>query len=153
MGAEELMDTVDLVNEKTIRKARARIDVVAMNLHRQLMRACELSDDPDMHLVDVWIFVDSSPQWGRGLQLLAITLDFAFGTNIIRRKCPLICIPGLDYAAKLVGTVWGLWLMVGPRLSTMKWFRGRVRACITDFGASKKVANAHCCFPAFTNQC
>ena len=68
-----------MVNEKTIRKARARIDVVAMNLHRRLMRLCEPSDDLDMRLIDVWIFVDSSPQWGRGLQLLAVTLDFAFG--------------------------------------------------------------------------
>ena len=79
-SAEELQGGVGILHSETLRRARIRLDTVAMLVLREyltgLMEASELSS---VNQVAFYMFVDSSPQWSQEMELLAVSFGHLCG--------------------------------------------------------------------------
>ena len=96
------------MNRETLRRARVRLDCVAMLIVRAFM-AMLTPDSVSLHL-----FIDESPQ-KRGRMLLASSLDVCHRVHEMRLLLPSVCLARgcLGTLGKLAGLVWQLFLSIG----------------------------------------
>ena len=133
----EVLGATAKVNAETLRQARTRLDIVCMNLFRQLWRL--LSDS-----VCVFLYLDSSPQAG-GVELFAVSFElWALDGSVpfMRRLMPVILLPRTfwDASGKLVALLWCIWLLVGPRPDDVLQFVRAIRSITTDLGTERMLA-------------
>lgn len=130
----ELMCGLQRVNREVLRRARVRVDCCDMLLWREFFRTLDLST------LDIFIFVDGSPQY-RGLEMFATTLDLFISGSIpfhVRLLLPVIALRRdfLDQTGKTVGLLWQLFLVAGSLLLQPLLFR--VRAILSDNGVERQ---------------
>ena len=82
---EAMMARLERTGAEIIRKARVRLDVVCMILHRCLIEKLFLMDAD----LSVYMFIDSSPQ-RRGMEMFAVSVDLVWGDRYERRLWPVI---------------------------------------------------------------
>jgi hypothetical protein len=124
-----------------IREARVRIDAVACKLFREFFST--LIGKP----LCIYIYIDSSPQW-RGLDMLAVSFDLVCmhsGTSVkFQRRFPFVSLEHgqHDHFGKLIGLVWVIWLVVGPRYDAMRAFCNGVVSLLTDAGVERAIVDS-----------
>ena len=125
------------VDAKILRQARVRLDAVAMLLYQAFFA----SSRADLEEMDVFLFVDGSPQW-RGRELYASTMDLLADGFYKRVLLPLLFLGqgSLDTIAKTVGLLWQVMLLTGA--NHLQALLGRVRAVLTDGGTERKIVTA-----------
>ena len=138
---EEMMARLEPYCRNTLREGRIRLDHVAMNIHREFITS---SLKTCAHLVDVYVYIDGSTQWGRNLELLACSYDIVINNECTSRMCPLvtICKQMLDSVGKQIGFIWLMWLSAGPDFLVTQLFLSRIRGVCTDVGVEKYSPNA-----------
>ena len=102
-----LSDDAAMVGYATLRKARVRLDGVAMMLWRRLIsQTLNVIGDANCTLC---LFADGSPQW-RGLELFAASYDFDDGSSLVRRLLPLTSLERtqLNTLGKTLTLLWQL---------------------------------------------
>ena len=60
----------------------------------------------------------------------------------------------LDAAGKSIALMWLVWLMVGPCIKRVRWFRCKVKAILSDMGVEHRIAKMNdftAEFPKFLN--
>ena len=126
---EELVERAGCYHFNTLKRARLRLDIVAMNLHRQWIK--ELLDPAggELEHVDIYIYADASPQWKRGLEYFAVSYDLFHRDKFYHRLFPLITMSKdmLGKIGKGISFTWASWLMAGPDFDTFTRFLSRVK--------------------------
>ena len=111
----EIVPSDDMTNKETLRKARVRLDLVAMLVFRHAY----------MQMSDPWFYVwcDASPQW-KGLEFFASSFDTLEGGRITRRQLPNMSLARGKQSAlhKTIALLWQGFLMVGPK-QLQSWCR------------------------------
>ena len=97
---EQMLARVSTYSPETLRRARVRIDIMAMSLNRDYLRHLLTSSLSDS--VDIYMYVDSSPQWRRQLDFFAVAFDVIVNGVCTRRLAPLTTIDMLDKVGKQV---------------------------------------------------
>ena len=113
---------------EVLRKARVRLDIVAMLFFRHIWKT--------FAEVDIYLYIDSSPQ-ARGLEMFAVSMDFFHrgpATSWERRLLPLISLDRdyLDQIGKSLALMWIIFLIVGPSAEQVIRFCDRVRCIVSD---------------------
>ena len=144
MPLHSVLEGLPTISYETLRRARVRLDCVAMALHRRLAHAIL---EHDAH---VYIWCDASPQW-RGLELFAATIEIFDGSGFHRRLAPLLSLEHsqLDASGKMLALLYQCWLMVGPRFGDLRRFCDRIRGICTDMGTERLLANMPDVVPDF----
>jgi hypothetical protein len=133
---QELKLRVPKLNPEIIRRARVRLDAVAM----LMFGAFFAKENPDN--ITIYIYVDGSPQY-RGYELYATSIDFVVSQQpgeapFVRRfLLPVVSLGReyLDVTGKALALLWQLYLMVGA--SGLQPLLARVRGVLTDSGTEK----------------
>ena len=130
-----LMRDLEDCNREVLRKARVRLDCVAMLLVRAFLKMLA-PESMSLHL-----FTDESPQ-KRGRMLLASSMDVCHQLHEGRLLLPMVCLARgcLDQMGKLAGLVWQLFLVIG--LTRLRKFCDTVRSVTTDMGTERLIATA-----------
>ena len=127
----------------TLRRARIRLDLVAMLAFRFGIRTLLLSGIE----FALFVFIDASPQW-RGRELYGGTLDIVVyreeGPSYSRHLLPVLNLGTLYRTTygKTVGLLWMLVLMIGPDYSTLRSVLMRIRALATDLGVAFRIRDS-----------
>ena len=121
----------DIINKETLRKARVRTDLVAMQVFRQLY--------PQLERPVFYVWTDSSPQW-KGLEYCASSFDTYNAGAFKRRLLPCMSLTRGRTSAvhKCLALLWQCFLMVGP--VQLQSFCRSIRAIITDMGVERLIA-------------
>ena len=124
------------INLELVRKARTRLDAVAMLTWRAIFAELDLSR--------VWfhLWVDGSPQF-RGREMFAMTVDIVIpGEMYVRRLLPCVSLRSsqMDALSKTVTLLWAIFLMFAPTDISLRAFCSRVRSMCSDQGAERKIA-------------
>ena len=130
----------------TLRRARVKLDSVAMLLYRMLFRCL-----PD--LISIYMYIDSSPQL-MGCEMFAASFEVFDPTGQLpfeRKLMPIIYLSReyLDVAGKTLASIWVIFLLVGPDYATVSKFCSRVVAICTDMGTERLIARATNMLPDF----
>ena len=133
-----------------IHRARVRLHCVALLLERRKWsHAVAVGLAPR-----VWRYLsaDASPQVG--LELFGTTFDTVTDGNFIDLARKFTTITSLGYGHcglvdKLMALLWQIWLMAGPKTSTMREWLDTVRGVTTDLGVEKELADAPDVLPCF----
>lgn len=143
-----LKANLQMVHHELLRRARVRLDSVAMLLFRQVWQETLRAVGEDK--VNIYVFADASPQW-RGLELFAGTVDVYDGQAFLRRLLPMVSLDRafMDTVGKALALLWQFWLMCGPGFQLLKSFCRRVRAITTDQGVERKIGQLPCILPEF----
>ena len=130
-----LVRQIPSCTSETLRKARVRLDCVAMLIVRAFM-AMLTPDSVSLHL-----FTDESPQ-KRGRMLLASSMDVCHRTHEMRMLLPNVCLARgcLGMLGKLAGLVWQLFLVLG--MTRLRAFCDAVLSVTTDMGTERLLATA-----------
>jgi hypothetical protein len=140
--------TTDLVkvDYSVLRRARVRLDAVAMLVRRGFWAAMLASGGDNLH---IYVFCDASSQ--RGAELFAATVDVFDGTNFRRWLLPCLALgPSfMDAMGETVALLWQIFLIVGPHFDHIRAFLRRVRSLTTDMGVERKIADAVDCLKDF----
>ena len=70
-GSEYLLKNLERLQGEYLRRARPRLDIVAMLLHRAMFVIFMRSSDLFVAEPDLYLYIDASPQWKRNLELFA----------------------------------------------------------------------------------
>ena len=139
------VDAADLIskkgyNKEVVRKARVKFDILAMHIWGAFFGQL------DLELVDIFLFVDGSPQY-RGKELFAASMDVFIRPDVpgdgdvehFRRLLPVVSISRgqLDTIGKTVTLLWQLTLMFGA--SKLPQILRRIRGILTDNGTERKI--------------
>ena len=124
------------INLELVRKARTRLDAVAMLTRRAMFAELDLSR--------VWfhLWVDGSSQF-RGREMFAMTVDIVIpGEMYERRLLPCVSLRNsqMDALSKTVTLLWAIFLMFAPTDISLRAFCSRVRSICSDQGAERKIA-------------
>lgn len=140
-SAQALKESIQRVAPELIRRARVRVDVVAMLLRRQYFEKLRTSTNTLGQQPHIYLFCDASPQWGQGLELFSISIELVVGGVFERHLMPLLILPGtmLDAEGKTICPLWGIFLIVGPSFLAMRWFLNCVEGITSDQGAERKI--------------
>ena len=142
----QLMQSLPNASYTTLRKARIKLDCVAMMLWRDFWRVLlhERASSLSVH-----IFCDSSPQ--RAAELFACTVDIFDGEKFWRCFLPALALDPtmLDGTGKTVALLWACWLIVGPAWGDMKSFCQRVVSITTDMGVERNIGGMVDMLPEF----
>lgn len=138
-SVHELTKNLVCVPAEVLRRARVRLDCLAMLLFRKLW--AQMCQD-NMAGLSVYLFTDASPQW-RGLEMYASTVDIFDGANIMRKMLPMVSLERdfMDTVGKTFAILWQSFLMVGPTVGMMRAWCSRVRAVTTDQGVERFIVN------------
>lgn len=148
-SADRLVAGLPRVHPEVLRKARVRLDCMAMVLFRSFWQAQVQQLGIGM-LPNIYIFADASPQW-RGLELYASSFDMLIGATIAHRLFPMLSLDKdlLDAAGKCLALVWQIFLLAGPSYFFVRLFCSRVRSITTDQGTERKLADFAQVLPGF----
>ena len=121
---------------EVLRKARVRLDCVAMMCWRRLFSTMDLSS--------TWfqLWIDGSPQW-RGREMLAMSFEVVVPGEYYQRKLfPVVALRSsqLDACSKAMCLLWAIFLLVGPSAAAVRQFLSRVRCIVSDCGVERKIA-------------
>lgn len=127
-----------------LRRARVRLDCVAMLLNRRLWTSIVRAQGDD--LPNLYLFADASPQW-RQLELYAASFDLKDGDTIIHKLFPALALDkwSRDAFGKCVALLWQIFLVAGPSYFLVKLWCSRVRSVTTDQGVERMLAD----YPGF----
>lgn len=145
---QSLLAKTEKVAPEVLRRARVRLDVVAMLLFRRLWR--DQVRAAGVRQMNLYLFADASPQW-RGLELYASTIEAFDGAHITRKLLPMISLSKefLDTVGKTIALLWQLFLMFGPEFATMRQVCSRVRSITTDCGVERRIVDMPDCLGDF----
>lgn len=148
MGRERLLANLEKVGPETLRRARVRLDAVAMLLFRRLWR--DQVRAAGVRQMNLYLFADASPQW-RGLELYASTMEMFDGTRVTRKLLPMVSLSKefMDASGKTLALLWQLFLMFGPDFATMRQVCSRVRSITTDCGVERHIVDMPDCLGDF----
>jgi hypothetical protein len=131
----------------SLRRQRANLDIVCMNLFRLFWMTMDWST------VHIMVHLDASPQW-RGTELLAGSFDLII-RNVAyfcqHRYFPQLRIgPALfTVRGKCFALLWMIWLMVGPSFRAVRAFCDRVTFIVSDYGSEHKIPDLPDLLPDF----
>ena len=125
-----VMHKGDIIDKETLRRARVRTDLVAMQVFRLMYPQL---DRPTFH---VW--TDASPQW-RGLEYCASSFDTYHNGTLTRRLMPCVSLTRGRTSAvhKCLALLWQCFLMVGP--AQLQQFCRSIRGIVTDMGVERLI--------------
>ena len=120
---EELLESVQQLSHETVRRARARTDVVSMMLFRRLLQFWRTHEDPAYNDPEIYIYLDSSPQ-KRGIELFAASIDILCNGIWYFYALPFLAISrGMLYTVgKQIALLYQIFLIAGPSPEAMRWF-------------------------------
>lgn len=144
----KLKKNLRVVHWELLRRARVRVDCVAMLLFRK--RWADLLAGPASQDTHVYLYTDASPQY-RGLELYASSFDMLSEGQFVRKMLPMVSLDRsfMDAVGKVLALLWQMWLMTGPGYGMLRAFCHRVRSVTTDQGVERFVANFKCILPDF----
>ena len=132
----------------SLRRQRANLDIVCMNLFRLFWMTLDWST------VHIMVHLDASPHW-RGNELLAGSFDLII-RNVAyfcqHRYFPQLRIgPALfTVKGKCFALLWMIWLMVGPSFRAVRAFCDRVTFIVSDYGSEHKIPDLPDLLPDFS---
>ena len=141
---QQMMARLQIVPREVIRAARVRLDITCMNLFRRLWSCAAV------HHWNIHVYLDGSPQW-RELELFAATIEVHGPGFLERISMPFVAMEAtqLNATGKCFVFLWMVWLMVGPRASSVRSFCSRIRCIICDQGVERQLAHIGDVLPAF----
>ena len=133
-------------SRSVIERAKARLDVMGMNINRRIFAEEVASDSIEA----ISCYSDGSLVVGAELQ--GMILDFVHRDGSVRK----LTLPGstihygkFDAINKTLAFVWSVWLVCGPSLENMEYWFGKVRSFTTDFGTEMHTLSVPWVLPAF----
>ena len=138
MSRTQMLTDLERVDPSLLRRARVRLDAVAMLVWRQFwaqMLACDCN-------TSVYLWCDTSPQ--KGDEFFASTIDVWDGTSKIRRwllPCLSLGPSFTDAIGKACGVLWQIWLLTGPSFEHVRSFLWRIKSITTDQGVERKIVD------------
>lgn len=144
----KLMGTLRMVHAEVLRRARVRLDCIAMLLYRRFWTTLVAAGDETT--INIYLYADASPQW-RGLELYASSFDLFDGSRFQHKLFPMVSLDKEfgDAAGKCLALLWQVFLMVGPSYEVLRFFCRRVRSITTDQGVERFLADFPAALPDF----
>ena len=134
-----------------LRRARVRLDIACMLLHRIWWESLSKLDPGPC----VYIYTDTSPQWRRR-ELHASSFEYWLGNNMLcRRLFPLISLGKtmLKTIGKTFSLLWQVFLHVGPSYEKLELFTRSVVSMTVDFGVESLIPGMPDMLGAFCVYC
>ena len=127
----ELLKDEDIAGTDTLRKARVRLDLMAMLAFRLAY--------PRFGQATFVVWTDSSPQW-RGLEYCASSFEMFLPTGVGKRRllpCLSLTRGRTSALQKTLALLWQICLIVGP--SELQGFCKKIRGIVTDMGTERLI--------------